>query len=109
MPAICQDDVNSLAIPAGKTLATIECDGGDPADVHLGDPVVPAAYCLAGAAPQVSRVELRLSDGSMHEIKPVVVGHTGYLAFLVSNANLVQWTAFDAAGHQLGTGSGKSL
>jgi hypothetical protein len=105
LPATC-DDVFSLAVPAGETLIPINCDG-NPGDLALGDGTY--AYCLVGAAPQVSRVELRLSDGAVHELQPVAVGRARYLSFLVSKVNIVRWTAFDAAGHQIATGSGKSL
>jgi hypothetical protein len=105
LPATC-NDVFSLAVPPGKTFITINCDGV-PGDLALGDGTY--AYCLAGAAPQVSRVELRLSDGAVHELQPVAVGHARYLSFLISKVNIVRWTAFDAAGHEIAAGSGKSL
>ena len=105
LPATC-NDVFSLAVPPGKTLIMINCDGV-PGDLALGDGTY--AYCLAGTAPQVTRIELRLSDGTVHELQPVAVGHARYLSFLVSKVNIVRWTAFDAAGHQIGTGTGKSL
>jgi hypothetical protein len=109
-PAPCNTSSDPLAISRGAIFATINCDGADPGDVSAADPPNPkVAYCLAGAVPQVSRVELRLSDGSVHELQPVAVGHAKYLAFALSKVSLTRWTAFDAAGHQLGTGSGKSL
>jgi hypothetical protein len=104
-PATCSDSF-SLAVPQGKIFFMIDCDGL-PGNLARGETT--SASCVAGAAPQVSRVELRLSDGSVHELKPVAVGNVRYLAFLISKVNLVRWTAFDAAGHQLGTGSGKAL
>jgi hypothetical protein len=104
-PATC-NDVFSLGVPPGQILTTINCDGF-PGDLALGGRTY--ADCLVAAEPQVSRVELRLSDGSVHEIQPVAVGSAGYLSFLISKVHVVSWTAFDAAGHQLGTGSGKSL
>jgi hypothetical protein len=109
-PAPCNTSSDPLAIPRGGIVDAINCDGADPADVNAADPPNPkVAYCLAGAAPQVSRVELRLSDGSVHELRPVAVGHARYFAFALSRVSLTEWTAFDAAGHQLGTGTGKSL
>jgi hypothetical protein len=110
-PAPCQDSVNPLTIPrGGGVFSTIDCAGAEPGDVNAADPPNPkVAYCLAGAVPQVSRVELRLSDGSVHQLQPVAAGHTKYLSFALSKLSLTRWTAFDAAGHQLGTGSGKSL
>jgi hypothetical protein len=104
-PATC-NDAFSLAVPRGKIFVMIDCDGV-PGNLARGDAT--SASCVAGAAPQVSRVELRLSDGSVHELRPVAVGKARYLAFLISKVNIARWTAFDAAGHQLGTGSGKSL
>jgi hypothetical protein len=104
-PATC-NDAFSLAVPPGKVFFMIDCDGV-PGNLARGDTT--SASCVAGAAPQVSRVELRLSDGTVHELNPVAVGNVRYLAFLISKVNIARWAAFDAAGHQLGTGSGKSL
>ena len=57
------------------------------------------------SAKAVSRVRIRLSDGSVHNIRPVLAGSSRYLAFLLSQVSVVRWTTFDAAGHQLGTGT----
>jgi len=85
---------------AGQTLADVDC-GGNPASG--GNPEY--EYCVVQAAPRVSRVRIRLSDGSVHNIRPVLAGSSRYLAFLLSQVSVVRWTTFDAAGHQLGTGT----
>ncbi|HEX5288207.1 MAG TPA: hypothetical protein VFX25_05010 [Streptosporangiaceae bacterium] len=109
-PDPCNTSSDPLAIPRGGIFDTINCDGADLADVNAEDAPNPkVAYCLAGAAPRVSRIELRLSDGSVHELEPVAVGHIKYLSFALSQVSLTRWTAFDAAGHQLATGTAKSL
>jgi hypothetical protein len=109
-PDPCDTSSDPLAIPRGGIFDTINYDGADLADVNAEDAPDPkVAYCLAGAAPRVSRIELRLSDGSVHELEPVAVGHIKYLSFALSQVSLTRWTAFDAAGHQLATGSAKSL
>lgn len=84
----------------GQTLADLDCSG-NPA--YQGHPEY--EYCVVQAAPEVSRIRIRLSDGSVHNIRPVMAGSSRYLAFLLSQVTVVRWTTFDAAGHQLGTGT----
>jgi hypothetical protein len=96
---ICGPEATQQLRP-GQTVADVECSGSPAAQGH------PAyLYCVTRAAAQVSRVRIRLSDGSVHSIRPVLAGSSRYLAILVSDLTVVRWTAFDAAGHELGTGT----
>ena len=104
--AICDADVatNRIKITPERTVIDVGGGGG------VAQPGVPAYdYELAQAAPRVSRVQLRLSDGSVRNIRAVATGSGRYLAYLLSGVTITQWTTFDAAGHQLGTGTGASL
>jgi hypothetical protein len=94
------DPLAAQKLQPGQTLADVDC-GGNPA--YQGNPEY--TYCVVQAAPQVSRIRIRLSNGSVHNIRPVMAGSSRYLAFLLSQVKVVRWTTFDAAGHQLGTGA----
>jgi hypothetical protein len=98
MAPICDPEA-AQKLPPGQTLALVDCGG----NATPGEPEY--LYCVAQAAPHVSRIRIRLSDGSVHNIRPVMAGSSRYLAFLLSQVKIVRWTTFDAAGHQLGTGT----
>jgi hypothetical protein len=61
------------------------------------------------AAPGVTSVRVRLSNGKTTAVKPVGVGNEYVFAFAAGKgASPVSWTAYDAAGHQVGAGPVRS-
>jgi hypothetical protein len=96
---ICGPEATQKLRPR-QTLIDVECGGTPASQGHSA-----YLYCVARAAAQVSRIKFQLSDGSVHNIRPALAGPARYLAFLLSHLHVVRWTAFDAAGHELGTGA----
>jgi hypothetical protein len=93
--------MNKLKVGPGQTLLTV-WSGGPVSGPDFDEE-------LAQAAPQVSRVQLRLSDGSVHNIRPVAADSGKYFVYLLKGVKITQWTTFDTAGHELGTGTYASL
>jgi hypothetical protein len=97
--AMCNDEL-APAVPAHHVVTEADCYGTQEAA---------ELYCVVETVPAVSRVQLRLSDGSVHQIQPVTAGADRYFAFLVSKVSITQWQAFSASGHLLGAGTGGTL
>jgi len=59
------------------------------------------------AAAVVSYVRLALTNGGSLRVNAVAVGGQKYFAFVLGNGQHVRrWTAYDAAGRQVATGTG---
>jgi hypothetical protein len=65
---------------------------------------------IAQAATTVSYLRIRLSDGSVQQAPTARLGGYRYYAFAEpAKAKIVGWTAYDASGQRLGSGSGKAF
>jgi len=68
-----------------------------------GDSPGPA---FGSAAPGVALVRVTLSNGKTVQVRPIGVGNEDLFAFPTSKGVFpASWTAYDASGHQVGTGS----
>jgi hypothetical protein len=70
-----------------------------------------AGYSVFGsAAPGIASVRITLSDGKTVTARPVGVGNEDLFAFVLgTGATPAGWTAYDAAGRQIGIGSAASV
>src|SRR5450755_1142419 len=93
---ICVPGLSSL-LSKGQLTSQMECGpftGG-------------TTFFTGAAAPTVRSLRLRMSDGSSIRVRPVTVGRSKNFAFTVSQGvRFTRWTAYDASGQQLGTGTG---
>jgi hypothetical protein len=83
-------------VPVAKLAATtlIDFAGANPAGLGFG-----------AAAPGVASVRITFSNGKTFTAHPVGVGNEDLFAFPLSKGvTAVSWTAYDAAGHQVGSG-----
>jgi len=72
-----------------------------------GNPVEPA---FGSAAPGVARLRVTLSNGKSVQVTPVAVGNERLYAFWVgAGVSPTGWTAYDAAGQVVGTGTMSSF
>ena len=64
----------------------------------------PAAAVYGSAAPGVARLRVTLSDGTVVRVTPVAVGDERLFAFWAAKGiSAAGWTAYDAAGHEIGS------
>jgi hypothetical protein len=62
---------------------------------------------FGSAAPGVASVRVSLSNGQTVTARPVGVGNEDLFAFVIGRSvTPIHWTAYDASGRQVGSGSG---
>lgn len=93
---VCQDSFGPQVAP-GHLVQAVTASPGDSNGPGL---------FLAAAAPSVARLTVTVSGGEV--ITPSLhrgYGAEGFFTYLVSKGHPLRWTAYDAAGKQLGTGN----
>lgn len=91
----CVAGLSSL-VSKNQVLQAMECG-----------PFSGTTFYLGAAALPVRSVRFKMSDGTVVQVRPVVVGQSRNFAFTVGRGlRSVGWTAHGASGQQLGTGSG---
>jgi hypothetical protein len=103
---VCVEGVGAASWCAGSA-ADIQPNGA-PTSYFTCSPGTQAVSFAAAAESSVATVRFRLSDGTSLSVRAVsIAGGDKAYAFAVANGvRLRSWTAFDAAGKQVGTGSG---
>ena len=92
------DSADRFCLPVQRlgTTALLGGWGGNP----------PETAAFGSAAPGVALVRVTLSDGKTATARPVSVGNEDLFAFAISpGVTPTGWTAYDAYGHQVGTGT----
>jgi hypothetical protein len=90
----CLDGAGS-AIPHGHLTRWMGCGGG------------PGRLSSGQAAPDVSYLKFRLSDGATQRVVPVGLAGHRYLAFVIgAHLRVEGWSAYGASGQMLGSGHG---
>lgn len=103
---VCAEDVGAGSWCAASA-ADIRPDGAVTSYFSCS-PGTQAVWFAAAADPAVSAVQFRLSDGSSLRARAVSIagGDKAYVFAVPNGARLRSWTALDAAGKQVASGSG---
>jgi hypothetical protein len=106
--------------PWGNCFVTVgegeqDCIEGFGSDLLTGEMVHPVVLSTGGSspgaflyevAPSVARVTVTVSDGEV--LRPAIRAGDGglrYITYFIAKGHPLRWTAYDAAGHQLGSGN----
>ncbi|HEY2550844.1 MAG TPA: hypothetical protein VGI64_09735 [Streptosporangiaceae bacterium] len=91
----CFGDVGPVSRPV--EIMEVASDPGHPPDFYLGR-----------VQPDVARLELLLAGGQAVNLRPLELAGVKYFGYLNNAApRLLGWAAYDAAGNQLASGSGR--
>jgi hypothetical protein len=103
---VCVEGVGAASWCAGSA-ADIQPNGA-PTSYFTCSPGTQAVSFAAAAESSVATVRFRLSDGTSLSVRAVSIagGYRAYAFAVANGVRLRSWTALDAAGKQVGTGSG---